>query len=147
MSYVCPKCGSEHITTHKNIYEHGTADINLITNTVSIGENQSKAASKYAIPPKKSYFGPFTPSNIPAPLLLFTYAFYYLSCGFIVFMVNNLLGMKGGFNQLTWLIVALLIPLPWWMYCRKYNSTVWVDKVSEWLKWWHCNKCGNDFIL
>lgn len=141
MSYTCPRCGSDNITTHQNIYENGTSNINttsfgsgvgvgsggaggIFGSTSTTGKSQTKAALKYS-PPSKA-IGSVWGAIIFAVLLF-------------LFLFN---GAPAKLSFVTFVVMTGFI-----VYYNYHKKNIYEPKYAEWLKWWHCNKCGNDFIL
>lgn len=139
-NFNCPKCGSEHITTFRNIYEGGTASINTTsfgggvnagTNGVggifgtasTSGTSQSLAAQRYA-PPKWLNLKAMTVANIVMGILAFTAGREMRPFGFFL-LFCTILGQ---------------------IYASNYMKK-WSAKYAKWENSWHCNKCGNNFLI
>ncbi|WP_146186326.1 hypothetical protein [Limnohabitans sp. WS1] len=141
MSYTCPKCGSDNITTHRNIFEGGTSDINTTTRggglgggsggivggligASTTGKSQTKAALKYS-PPSKAVGAVW--GAIIFSVILFLLLFN---------------GAPGTISLITFAIVAGCI-----FYYNHHKKNVYAPKYAEWELMWHCNRCGTDFKI
>jgi predicted RNA-binding Zn-ribbon protein involved in translation (DUF1610 family) len=142
MSYICPKCGSEHITTHKNIYEGGTSNIKtssfgsgagfgtggvgaVFGSSTTRGKSQSVAAKKYE------------PPHNPA-LALIGLSILFAGITYVFLALGGILTF----------IAPLFILIIFKIFQKiKRNAKEYPDKLSTWENTWHCNKCGNDFTL
>ncbi len=137
---ICDKCNSEDVQKLSVIFENGTHNINtnsrstgigigsggsvgvMSGNTNTSGQSQTLLAQKVAPPSKNS-------SNL-----------YQLSflIGFILIMF---------FREMDWKLIAGIIFFAFGMKVYKvtkaYNENVYPEKYNNWLKSWHCNKCGN----
>ncbi len=139
----CPQCKSDNVQKLSIIYESGTQQINTTSRTVgggvgyagglgggagsasthTTGQSQSLLAQK-AAPPKKKTFG-------VAVLVLFTG---------LIFLCMAM----GGSNN-SFLIFLASIPLSVFLGYKayRYNQDEYPPLYQNWLKMWHCHKCGS----
>lgn len=135
----CPQCKSDNVQKLSIIYESGTHQINTTSHTIgggigstsggvgtanthTTGQSQSLLAQKSA-PPKKKSLG-------LAILVLFVGVIF-------LFMA------MGGSNSSSKVFIAS-IPVSLFLGFRafKYNREVYPGEYQNWLKMWHCHKCG-----
>ncbi len=138
----CSKCKSSNVQRYQVIYEQGTSNINLGSNTVgggvgfggglrgglglgrtgTSGKSQTLIAEKTK-PPKDTRF---TPSII------------ILSIALVLYVADN---MKIIF--IIWAIIGAFLCF----YSIKKGTEIYNSNYTEWLNKWYCNKCGNSFIV
>jgi hypothetical protein len=137
----CNKCKSSNVQKYQVIHEQGTSNINLGSNTVgggvgfggglrggvglartgSAGTSQTLLAKKTQ-PPKDKRL------TFSIAILIFLFFLYFLDKSKYVFAVTSIFG------------TALCI------YTFKMGSEKYNKDMSDWLKTWYCNKCGNSFV-
>jgi hypothetical protein len=138
----CNKCKSSNVQKYQVIYEQGTSNINLGSNTVgggvgfggglrggvglgrtgTSGQSQTIIAEKTK-PPKDLRFVPVV------PMLVIGFLFYA--------------GDKPPFYYFyTYCILAFILFII--IFIRA--TEVYESNYKEWLNKWYCNKCGNSFV-
>jgi len=134
----CPSCQTDNTQRLQIIYEGGTHNISLTSQSVGMagGSNEgtgaglvttstsgtsiSQLAQKCAPPPKKSQSWPITLGTIGVFMFLFSNGLH------IMFSAFGLIGL------------ALFLA----KRNRAYNTTVWPPLYATWQRSWHCNRCG-----
>lgn len=132
----CPQCKSDNVQKLSLIYESGTQKINTTSRTAgggvgyagglgggvgsasthTTGQSQSLLAKK-AEPPKKKTFG-------VAALILLAGLIAWGVGYFIIFLAALVLAGFIGYKA------------------HRYNQDEYPPKYQDWLKMWHCHKCG-----
>lgn len=140
MSYICPRCGSDHITTHQNIYENGTSNIKtssfgsgagfgtggvgaIFGSTSTSGKSQSISAKKYAPPENGSL----------------------IKIIFAIILLIPFTGILGRFDFGIFALGAAFFGSI--IYIQMKKRLKYPDLLNIYIHSWHCNKCGNDFNL
>jgi hypothetical protein len=139
----CNKCKSSNVQKYQVIYEQGTSNINLGSNTVgggvgfggglrggvglgrtgTSGQSQTIIAEKTK-PPKDLRFVPVVPM---------------LVIGLLVYVSDN---SSSSYIFFIYCILAFIL----FTFFFLRATEVYESNCKEWLNKWYCNKCGNSFV-
>jgi len=137
----CNKCKSSNVQRYQVIHEQGTSNINIDSNTVGggvgfggslrgglgLGRTGSSGTSQTLLA-KKTQPPKDTRLTLSIAILIFLFFLYFMDKSKYIFGVTSVFG------------IVLCI------YTFKKGSEKYNKDMSDWLKTWYCNKCGNSFL-
>lgn len=138
----CTSCNSDNVQRLSVIYKMGTQQINTTSHTTGVGggfgsgfggglgtartnthgTSQTLIAQQVAPPEKKKYTGAVL---FGLAGLILSVAMPSPSMGIMLILVGGVMGYLA----------------------NKYNSETWPPAVDRWKRSWHCNKCGEVYLV